>query len=296
MGSAAGRSVVVTGASSGIGRASALQLLRSGFEVFGSVRTKADAARLQAEGIRPIHLDLTVPATIEAAAEVVRADVGARGLAGLVNNAGIAVAGPVELLRLKTLRRQLEVNVVGQVAVVQAFIPLLRRGAGRIVFMSSMSGRIAMPCLGAYAASKFALEAIVDALRLELKPFGIEVVSIQPGPVATPIWAKSLAVSEALFETEPVEDAYVTAMAIANAAARRSARTGISAAAVAEVVVRALTVARPRTRYPVGPYARLLALALRVVPDRLRDRCIQSLRRHGALDSGRNGDVEPIQR
>jgi NAD(P)-dependent dehydrogenase (short-subunit alcohol dehydrogenase family) len=202
---------------------------------------------------------------------------------GLVNNAGIAVGGPLEFLPLDDLRQQLEVNVVGPVAMAQAFLPLLRRGGGRIVQMGSVSGLFASPFLGPYSASKFALEALSDALRVELRPWGIHVSIIEPGVIATPIWRKSLAAAdEALAEMPPaLEELYGQTLG----AVRREVQglRGVPAARVADAVVHALTAARPRARYHViGPSARV-RLALAYLPSRLRDWLVaRYLEREGA--------------
>ena len=175
------RTVLVTGASSGIGEACAERLVRGGWRVVAGVRTPGAAPA----GTEEVLLDVTDPDQIAAAADRVGADAD-----GLVNNAGMAVAAPLELLPLDELRRQLEVNVVGQIAVTQALLPALRNARGRVVLIGSIGGRSALPFLGAYAASKFALEAVSDALRLELRPFGIEVSIVEPGTIATAIWAR----------------------------------------------------------------------------------------------------------
>ena len=177
--------VLVTGASSGIGLASALRLAGAGWRVYGGVRTAADADALRQHGIEPVELDVTDAAQIDAATAAVGPE-----LDGLVDNAGIAVAAPLELVPLDELRRQLEVNVVGQIAVLQAVLPALRRARGRVVLMGSIGGRSALPFLGPYAASKHALEALADSLRVELRPFGLAVSIVEPGSIATPIWRK----------------------------------------------------------------------------------------------------------
>jgi NAD(P)-dependent dehydrogenase (short-subunit alcohol dehydrogenase family) len=187
-------SVVITGASTGIGAACALALDKLGYRVFAGVRHPADGERLQQQAgprLMPIRLDVTDAASISAASHTVAAMVGERGLAGLVNNAGIGVAGPIELLPLADWRRQFEVNVFGLIAVTQTFLPLIRTGRGRIINMGSIAGRASMPFMAPYAASKHALEAITDALRLELQPWGIRVALIAPGAIATPIWKNS---------------------------------------------------------------------------------------------------------
>jgi NAD(P)-dependent dehydrogenase (short-subunit alcohol dehydrogenase family) len=266
--------VVITGASSGIGKACALRLDELGYRVFAGVRRAEDAERLAhaaSNRLVPLMLDVTDPEAIRVAVERVGEALGAEPLVGLVNNAGIAVGGPLEFVPLDDLRKQLEVNVVGTVAMAQAFLPLLRRGGGRIVQMGSVSGRFASPFLGPYSASKFALEALSDALRVELRPWGIHVSIIEPGVIATPIWRKSLAAAdEALAEMPPaLEELYGQTLG----AVRREVQGlhGIPAARVADAVVHALTAARPRARYHVvGPSARL-RLALSYLPTRLRD-------------------------
>jgi len=187
------RAVLVTGASSGIGHASAVRLVASGWRVFGGVRSEGDADRLRGHGVEPLQLDVTDSAAIAAAAEVVGGE-----LHGLVDNAGIAIAAPLELVPLDELRRQLEVNVVGQVAVLQTFLPLLRRSRGRVVLVGSVGGRSALPFLGPYAASKHALEAIADSLRVELAPWGIGVSIVEPASVKTAIWTKGAAQADVM--------------------------------------------------------------------------------------------------
>jgi NAD(P)-dependent dehydrogenase (short-subunit alcohol dehydrogenase family) len=266
--------VVITGASSGIGEACALRLDALGYRVFAGVRRKEDAERLAqaaSERLLPVLLDVTDQEMIRAAARRVGEALGAEPLVGIVNNAGVAVGGPLEFVPLDDLREQLEVNVVGPVAVAQEFLPLLRRGGGRIVQMGSVSGRFASPFLGPYSASKFALEALSDALRVELRPWGIHVSIIEPGVIATPIWKKSLAAADEALAEMPaaLEELYGQTLG----AVRREVQTlhGIPAARVADAVVHALTSARPRARYHVvGPSARL-RLALSYLPTRLRD-------------------------
>ncbi len=187
------RAIVVTGASTGIGRECVRLLASQGYRVFAGVRTPQDAQALVQEvpqGLTPVFLDVTDATSIRAAVEVVskaRSD----GLYGLVNNAGITVAGPLEVLPIDALRRQIEVNVIGPVAVTQAFLPLLRKARGRIVLMGSILGRVALPYVGAYSISKFALEAVTDSLGMELAESGVSVSLMEPGNIATPIWAKS---------------------------------------------------------------------------------------------------------
>jgi NAD(P)-dependent dehydrogenase (short-subunit alcohol dehydrogenase family) len=270
--------VLITGASTGIGAACALHLDRVGFRVWAGVRRSGDGEALLAQTSRrltPIILDVTDSNSIAAALAGVSADAGSDGLAGLVNNAGIVVAAPVEVLPIAELRKQLEVNVIGLVAVTQAALPLLRRGRGRIVNMGSISGRMATPVVGAYAASKFAVEALTDALRVEVQPWGIDVALIEPGAVATPIWEKSQAAGLALRQawTPDAEALYTDALSAVERAALRSARHAISPEAVVRAVVHALTAPRPKTRYLVGTAARIQAIVA-LLPDRLRDRLL----------------------
>jgi NAD(P)-dependent dehydrogenase (short-subunit alcohol dehydrogenase family) len=211
--------------------------------------------------------------SITNAADVVARHVGQAGLSGLVNNAGIAIGSPLELIPLQQLRRQLEVNVVGQIAVTQAVLPLLRRARGRIVNMGSIAGRGTIPMMGAYSASKHALEALTDALRLELYPWGIEVSIIEPGAIATPIWDKSMQISLGLESEMPAGGTHLyeaTARSVRESVGQASARA-IPVDAVVKAVLHALTAKRPRTRYLVGRDAKLRALMLRWLPDRLQD-------------------------
>ena len=265
----AGGCVVVTGASSGIGEACALRLVRTGWRVLAGVRTAADGERLREQGLEPVMLDVTDAAAIAAVAERLGDD----AVDGLVNNAGIAVSMPLEFLPLDELRRQLEVNLVGQLAVTQAFLPQLRRSQGRIVNVGSIAGRSSLPFLGAYAASKHALEAVTDALRVELRPFGIEVAIVEPATIATPIWTKGGENVQRLLAGMPADvlTLYGERMAAFRNAAAAAARRAEPAEEVAKVVEHALTAERPKTRYVVGRDARRRSRVERL-PDRLRDR------------------------
>ncbi len=269
--------VLISGASTGIGKACALELAARGVRVFAGVRRHEDGEALHAAGgdhIVPLRLDVTDGVAIAAAVEAIAAANGERALSGLVNNAGIVVAGPLEFLPLDALRRSFEANVVGLLALTQACLPLVRAGRGRIVNMSSISGRFASPLLGPYAASKYAVEALSDALRRELAPWGIPVVLVEPGKVATPIWEKSAAATEALLEglATDAHGYYGADIERSKHRAQRAAQTGIPAQEVAAVVHAALTAARPRTRYLVGRDARIGALMARWLPDQVLDR------------------------
>jgi NAD(P)-dependent dehydrogenase (short-subunit alcohol dehydrogenase family) len=270
--------VVITGASTGIGHACALDLDSRGFRVFAGVRRDEDAERLRAErpSIEPIRIDVTDADSIAAARDRVAEAVDGAGLAGLVNNAGIAVPGPLEHLPIDELRRQLEVNLVGQVAVTQAFIPLLRTARGRIVNIGSIGGRVALPLLGPYAASKHAMEGLTDSLRRELRPWGIQVSIVRPGPIATEIWQRGNATADDLLERMPgVEADYGPAIERGRAFAAQRTREAVPPSNVAEVVAHAMTADKPRTRYLVGPQARMLAALRAVLPDRWFDALLE---------------------
>jgi NAD(P)-dependent dehydrogenase (short-subunit alcohol dehydrogenase family) len=265
---------LVTGASTGIGRATAHFLASRGFRVIGSVRSDADAATLASgSDITPVRLDVTSEDEIRTCASEVAALVGSQGLAGLVNNSGIAVSGPLEFVSIAELRHQLEVNLVGTIAVIQALLPLLRRARGRIVNVSSISGRIAAPMLGPYAMSKFALEAASDSLRRELSPFGIEVSVIEPGAMKTPIWKKGTDRADARAETmlPEMKELYGERMEQLKKRARKMGDTAAPPEEVARAIHHALTAKRPRTRYLVGRDARLTARLVWLLPDRVLD-------------------------
>ena len=185
------RSALVTGSSTGIGRATALRLDRAGWRVFAGVRKEEDADSLRAAGserLTPVMLDVTDDEAISAAAALLTAELGEAGLDGLVNNAGVAIPSPLETMPIEAFRRQIEVNLTGQVAVTQAMLPLIRSARGRIVFVSSIGGRIAFPLTGAYHAAKFGVEAVGDVFRQELRRWGISVSVVEPGSIDTPIW------------------------------------------------------------------------------------------------------------
>ncbi len=271
--------VVVTGASTGIGAACALDCAGRGMTVFAGVRDPRAGEALATKGgpsIIPIMLDVTDEPSITRSVEVVQRAVGAAGLGGLVNNAGIVIGSPLEVIPLSQLRKQLEVNVIGQIAVTQAFLPLLRRGRGRIVNMGSIAGRGTIPLLGPYSASKYALEALTDALRMELQPWGIQVSIIEPGAIATPIWEKSAKEAEGL-EASVSEEAkvlYREAVIRIREAISQAAQRAIPPEAVVRAVHHALTATHPRTRYLVGTDAKLRAWMVKWLPDRVQDRLL----------------------
>ncbi len=240
-----------------------MRLARAGWRVLAGVRREGDAP----EGTEEVLLDVTDPEQIRGAAERVEE------LDGLVNNAGIALGSPLELVPADQLRYQLEVNLVGQVAVTQALLPALRRAKGTIVFMGSIAGRSALPFLAPYAASKHALEAVADSLRLELKPFGITVSIVEPGSIRTAIWSRSAARADELAATMDSElaELYAERVAAFRSVALKRGEGGAPAERVAEVVEEALTAERPHARYLVGKDAKLRA-GFERLPDRLRDR------------------------
>lgn len=264
-------SVVVTGASTGIGAATVADLVNRGFRVWAGVRGEDAAERLAGEygeRVRVLRFDVTDADAVTAAGEQVAAD---GPLRGLVNNAGVALPGPLEFLPIAALREQLEVNLLGQLAVTQAMLPALRAAPGRIVMVGSIGGRIAAPMLGAYHASKFGLVGLTDTLRAELAPWGIPVILVEPGAIATPIWSRGAATAERLQEQMPAraQELYEAQMNRARKNAARSAKRGLRPQAVAGVIVRALNEPRPKPRYLVGRDA-LAASVVARLPFRLR--------------------------
>jgi NAD(P)-dependent dehydrogenase (short-subunit alcohol dehydrogenase family) len=267
------RNVLVTGSSTGIGEACALHLDRLGWHVFAGVRRPEDGERLRAqasERLTPVELDVADESQVGRALAAIDEIVGDDGLAGLVNNAGISRAGPIELLPLEQWREQFEVNVFGQVAVTKASLPLIRRSTGRIVFMSSISGRSAPGFLGPYAASKYALEAIGASLREELLPWGIRVAMVEPGVIVTPIWSKGPTDEElrAMMGAEGLR-LYQLDPGAVRTAVDELVKRGVPASTVADVVEHALTASRPRYRYLVGRDAKLIGAFARFAPDRV---------------------------
>ena len=269
-------SVVVTGTSTGIGRATVRLLAREGFRVFAAVRREEDAQSLRDEGhldLTPLRFDVTDAVAIEQAANQVEAAVGAAGLAGLVNNAGIGFGGPLEFADIDELRAGFEVNVFGPVAVTRAFLPLLRRATGRIVNVSSGAGKVSTPLIGPYCASKFALEGLSDALRVELRSSGIFVSVIEPGFIDTPMQTKGKSEAERQQAALPADAPayYQAAMTKLRQQFERFGSNATAPEAVAKAIHRALSVPRPRTRYTVGMDAKLLSPLSRLLPDRAKD-------------------------
>ncbi len=285
------RSALVTGASTGIGRATALRLDSAGWKVFAGVRRQEDAEALRqvgSERLAPLILDVTDAGQIAAAAALIGRETdaggegaGSGGLDGLVNNAGVGVMGPLETIPLDDFRRQIEVNLTGQVAVTQAMLPLIRRATGRVVFVSSAGGRMALPFGGPYHAAKFGLEAVADSLRQELRPWGIEVSVIEPGSIDTPIWERAVRSYEEMAARAPAaqEELYGKRLASLQEGARRTAARGIPPEKAAEAIVDALIARRPRTRRRVGMDAQGQVLLRRLLPDRALDRLLAAFLR-----------------
>ena len=284
---------LITGASTGIGQATALRLARGGWTVLAGVRDPAAGERLlqelsegsavRAGGGRliPLTLDVTDAEQISAAARRIEGEAAEGsapaqgGLDALVNNAGIAVGGPLELVPLPELRRQLEVNVVGQVAVMQAVLPALRRSRGRIVFVSSVGGRVATPFLAPYQASKHALEAFGDALRLELRTSQVRVALIEPGSVATPMWDKGRDDADRVTIPPQLQGQYGHVPGAMSKVIEDTARRGVPPEQVAQTIEQALTARRMKARYVVGRDARAIVLLHGLLPDLLFDRVVR---------------------
>jgi NAD(P)-dependent dehydrogenase (short-subunit alcohol dehydrogenase family) len=275
------RNILITGSSKGIGEACALHFTRQGHRVFAGVRKPEDAQRLQqqaGENLVPVFLDVTVQDQIDAAAKLIRAEVGEQGLWGLVNNAGSAVSGPLEFLPVDDLRWQFEVNYFGQVALTQAMLPLIRTAKGRVVNITSVSGRFVSPFLGPYAGSKHALETFSDALRRELARWDIKVISIQPSAIATPIWDTALARIQKMLDSLPPDahryygKDFETMLAHTAASEKR----GLPPQKVVDAVDHALFARRPRLRYPIGIQAwATTQIVRRFIPDRWVDWAVQ---------------------
>ncbi len=277
------RTVLITGSSTGIGRAASIHLAARGWTVYAGVRKAADGEALARESaaIKPIIIDVADDASIAAAAQRLTSELGAAGLAGLVNNAGISVNGPVELLTREDWRRQYEVNVFGQVMTTRAMLPLLRThvaatcpGAARIVMISSIAGRVGQPVLTPYSSSKFALESISDGLRLELASQGIRVSLVEPGAIQSDIWAKAQSNVQAMSLTDPISARYAPMIQGVAKLAQKAAADAIPASKVAEVIERCLTSSRPPIRQLVGRDAKIAATFKTILPTRMFDGAI----------------------
>jgi NAD(P)-dependent dehydrogenase (short-subunit alcohol dehydrogenase family) len=273
---------LITGASTGIGRATTLRLAASGWTVLAGVRDPSAGERLSADAsggrVLPLALEVTDAAQVAAAAERVEQELAVAGSASqggldaLINNAGIGVGGPVELVSQDDLRQQFDVNVFAQIAVTQALLPALRRARGRIVFVSSIGGRVAMAFTAPYAASKHAIEAFGDALRVELRSSGIQVALVEPGSVATPIWDKSRVEADRVVIPPELQHAYGHVPAAMGKVLEDTARRGVPPEKVAETIEKALTAPRMKARYVVGTDAKVMLLVKQLLPDLVFDR------------------------
>lgn len=272
--------VVVTGASTGIGRETALYLDEQGYRVFPGVRKQKDADNLAKAGsdrLTPITIDVTEAASIEAAREQVEEAVGTSGIVGLVNNAGVANAGPVEHLPVADFQKVIDVNLTGQYAVTQQFLPLVRRGEGTILFITSIGGRVASPFFSAYNASKFGLEGLADALRREIKPWKMNVVVIEPGSIATEIWERGTAeFDRAEAELGPeAKRLYGKQLKAMRDVMADTAERGIEPVEVAKVIEKAIRSDSPNSRYLIGNDAKLMYRMQRLVGDKNFDKLMR---------------------
>lgn len=270
------KSVVITGAASGIGRSSVARLVEAGWHVFAGVRKPADGQKLQSEfgdDLTPVIMDVTDRSSIASAAEQVSAHLQGRGLDGLVNVAGIGMVRPVEYASADDIKEIFDINVFGQIAITQAFLPLLRKARGRIVNISSVGAHIAIPFGGLLNASKAAFGILSDTMRLELRPFGIRVATIEPGAIATPAVKKTLGDIDEVIAKLPVQGAHQYGEMMKTFVRRGYDRemNGSSPDVVALAVRHSLTSSHPRIRYRVGKHARLLSTLLKVLPDRILD-------------------------
>ncbi|WP_118914586.1 SDR family NAD(P)-dependent oxidoreductase [Mycobacterium shigaense] len=272
--------IVVTGASTGMGAATAKELARRGFHVLAGVRREADGEALAAngpDGLEPRILDITVESDVAAIADRVARDPQRRPLRALINNAGIAVNAPVETLPIDQWRKQFEVNLFGHIAMTQALLPALLHSSGTVVNISSVGGKVVLPTYGAYAGSKFALEAVSDALRRELGGTGIKVVVIAPGAVKTEMAERGIATAEGLMTNMTTAQLarYDDLAAAVTAQARSFGQDGVSAEHAAKIIAKAATTSRPRTRYTIGRDAAILLRVNRIVSDRVLDRIVR---------------------
>lgn len=291
--------IVVTGASTGIGAATVKELARRGFHVLAGVRREADADALRGlgiQGIEPRILDITVESDIVAIADRVARDPHGRPLRALINNAGIAINAPVETLPIAQWRLQFEVNLFGHIAMTQALLPALLDNSGTVVNVSSVGGKVVLPTYGAYAGSKFALEAVSDALRREVGTAGIKVVVVEPGAVKTEIAERGIATSEVLMANMTAAQLarYGKVLDAVMAQARSFNETGVSADAAASVIAKAVTASRPRTRYTIGRDAAILLRISRFISDRTLDRIVRLQLRQFADKSSQSSTVGSV--
>jgi len=274
---------IVTGASTGIGAATARELARRGFHVLAGVRRDRDADAIRGPGIEPLIIDITNPDHIRALATRVRGDSQGRAVRALVNNAAVGVNVPVEAFAIDEWRRLFEVNLFGHVAVTQALLPALIRSKGRVVNISSAGGKVAMATYGPYAGTKFALEAVSDSLRREMAPFGVAVVVVEPGAVRTEMPGRAIATAHELASAMSPEQSQrygpLVQAITAQTASHTTSGSGLPADAAAKVIAKAVTARKPRTRYTVGRDAALITRLVRFLPDRTLDRVLVAVLR-----------------
>ena len=275
--------VVVTGASTGIGAATARELARRGFHVLAGVRHDRDGDAIRGPGIEPLIIDITNPDHIQALVTRVRGDAQGRAVRALVNNAAVGVNVPVEAFAIDEWRRLFEVNLFGHVAVTQALLPALIRSEGRVVNISSVGGKVAMATYGPYAGTKFALEAVSDSLRREMTPFGVGVVVVEPGAVRTEMPGRAIATAHKLASAMSPEQSQrygpLVQAITAQTASHTTSGSGLPADAAAKVIAKAVTARKPRTRYTVGRDAALITRLVRFLPDRTLDRVLVAVLR-----------------
>lgn len=266
--------ILISGASTGIGRSAAVHMARKGHSVWAGVRSQKsfdDVRKLNVQGLKPVFLDVTDEKSIASCISEIKKASGI--LHGLVNNAGIVVGGPVEAVTMEDWRHQFEVNVFGQIRVMQLTLPLLRESKGRIVNISSIAGKISTPFMGPYCASKFALEGVSDSLRRELKPHGVQVSIVEPGPIDTPIWQKSIAKGTERKEkySDEINLAYGSMIDRFNVRVKQAEERSSPVSVVVNAIEHALTARSPRIRYPVGRGIKLAIGISRALPDSVLD-------------------------
>lgn len=284
-------SVLISGASAGLGKIMAFYLQNAGFRVFAGVRKRNDLQKwekLKKPDIIPLLLDVTSSRSVQQAVRLISRFLSHDSLWALINNAGISIPGPLEFLPLSVIRKQFEVNLFGPVRMVQEFLPFLRKSRGRIVNIGSISGKIAAPFIGPYAASKSALRLFSDTLRMELRPWGIRVILIEPGSLSTSMWKKTGANAERIMQglSSRAKMLYRDALLRSNQSRKQLGSGGSAPEMVARIVVRALTARDPRTRYLCGRDAQILDLVMKFLPDTIRDRVILRFLRlhHNMID------------
>jgi NAD(P)-dependent dehydrogenase (short-subunit alcohol dehydrogenase family) len=268
--------VIITGASSGIGEATARELARRGFHVLAGVRRDQDADAIRGPGIEPLIIDITSPDHIRALADRVHGDPQGRVIRALVNNAGMGCNAPFEVFSIDEWRALFEVNFFGHIAITQTLLPALIRSKGRVINISSVGGKVAMATYGPYAGTKFALEAVSDSLRREIAPFGVQVVVIEPGAVKTKIAGRAITKAHEVASNMTPEQSqrYGGLVQAVTAQAASETDRGMSADGAAKVIANAVTARKPRTRYTVGRGAAMGALMARILPDRILDRML----------------------